>query len=483
MSASSESLQPPMQRGDAEIAARSELRTQTSQGCGDQGTASRPLEFFENVLEIGNQFSSLLMTRTLLLEGTIDPELLAQALRAIRDRVPMLQSSLAPHLLGNELKWSPDLPPPELVVLPRASEEAWQRLAVEEVHRKFRYGQILWRPYLLLADDCKRAELVVTFHHAACDGTSATLLMQWVLRAYEALQHGRSLDAVVTRQCPGATCPYHRSWYEQCKATLEFGGRLLHQLRAGENDLHFAHDGPRAVPVERRRTSPWFFALDPLSTMSLQLRCRQEKATVQGALCAAMLSAAQHEFSSPPRVLSCFSNIDLRRHGWGDLLEQFGCLTYFVVTRHRAVRPGSFWDSARDASTRIAAQANAAGQPPGRWLGPVASPWLQHFMQSSRMGRTQTVGVSNLGRIRFPETADGPRVRGMYSLTGQHGVGPDAMLLAATVNERLHATLCFVEPLLGAERQAAFAARFRETLAAACRGSDGSRVSYLGVGG
>ena len=465
-----------MQGGDAESVARSVLRTQTDQGYGDQGSDSRPLEFFENVLEIGNQFSSLLMTRTLLLEGTIDPALLAQALRAIRDRIPMLQTTIAPHLLGNELKWSPALPTPELVVLPRASEEAWQRLAVEEVHRKFRYGQILWRPYLLLADDRKRAELVATFHHAVCDGTSATLFAQWVLRAYDALQNGRSLDAVVPHQYPGATCPYHRSWFEQCKATLKFGGRLLQKLLVGENDLHFAHDGPGAVPVERRRTSPWFFALDPLSTMSLQLHCRQERATVQGALCAAMLSAAQHEFFLPPHVLSCFSNIDLRRRGLADLMEQFGCLTYFVVTRHRAVRPGSFWDSARDASTRIAAQANAAGQPPARWLGPIASPWLRRFIQSSRMGRTQTVGVSNLGRIRFSETADGLKVRGMYSLSGQHGIGPDAMLLAATVNERLHATLCFVEPLLGPERQAAFAARFRETLEAACLGCDGSRA-------
>lgn len=408
------------------------------------------------------------MARVLILEGAPDLALLQESLRWVYDRIPLLQATMHSGTFQHCLVWSPNLPTPELEVLPRDSDAAWQRAVVEAVHRKFSDGELLWRTSLLLDEERQYSELIVTFHHSICDGASATLFARWLLLAYEAFRAKRSPEGILPPQHWDTVGRSERSILAEAGAALVLGSRMLQQFFWERQNQHPSRQSVPTMGVDKRRTSPWFFALDQEQCLKLQRRSRHEETTVHGALCAAMLRAAQRQITLVTRNLSCFSNIDLRRHSHASAGESFGCLAYFVVTQHSRINMDSFWDTARDASRRIAKEVRAAGRPPPSWLSPLGDGWLKACMRSASMGRTQDVGISNLGRIELPEVTGDFRVRGMYSLSGQHGVGPYAMLMANTLNERLNMTLSFVDPVTKCDQQAKFTQDFREQLESAC---------------
>lgn len=245
---------------------------------------------------------------------------------------------------------------------------------------------------------------------------------------------------------------------------------------------------------------------------------------MHGTLSAAMLLTARRHALDSPSSITCVTNIDLRRHSGrrqsqrptdrsqatlapagaaaapshAENANRFGCGAYFVVTRHDNIdegKPGSFWETASDASARLWRKLDTAHTTlPYRWVGALAAAAVGKALEAPGSGRTQTIGVSNLGPVDFgpariasfddeqaptefrgtsalsdQRRARAVAVRGMYSLTGQHGIGPDVTLIAATVDGRLHATLCFVDPLINAERRQLFASEFRERLERAAR--------------
>jgi hypothetical protein len=462
----------------------------------------RPLEFFEQLLHAGNQASALIMTRALLLAGKLDPQQLELAIQQVAAQIPLLQATIQRQGWRYMLARSPGRPAPALARRTRQSDETWQHAAIETVHRPFEEREPLWRAELIHEPEQEMAELVITFHHAICDGASATRLMQWILQTYHAIGEGRCLDGIVCPQPTDLQPPFATTRWDQFVATLRFGMANLHQVIRKPVSSILPSDTSTTVSIASRRTVPVFLRFDQPFTSHLVARTRREGTRMFGTLCAAMLLAAQEQFDTEPPPLSCFSNIDLRQFNdargspsmrdstRGDSgLEPtekcpstpvaandfcFGCGAFFVVTRHtellqqRDRNPNRFWDVARSANGKLRNQLmSATAQPPHRILGPLASSWLRKTLRSSAGGRTQTIGVSNLGVAHLPSRPDGLQVRGMYSLTGQHGLGPSVMAIAATVNGELHATLSFTSPLTGESRRSRFTQDFIKYLRSA----------------
>ena len=486
---------------------------------------SRPLEFFERIMHVGNRHSAFLMARVLLLEGAVDATLLERALQSVHRRVPILQATIATGSRGPELIGLPPQPPPILRRVERTDDATWQQIAVDEVHERFAEGTTLWRATLVSAPAHRRSELVVTIHHSICDGTSATWLMQWTLEAYRALATGRDAEGALPSAAGGLRPPVSKTPLGALASTIAIGWNQLQQAWWGRRTARLCESVDMKTMADRRRTIPVFLQFDESITAALVRRTRDMGVKMHGTLSAAMLLTARRHADDSPSPITCVTNIDLRRHSGrrrsrrptdraqativpsganaapsrDENATGFGCGAYFVVTRHDNIDDGkadSFWETARDASARLWRKLDTAHTTlPYRWVGALAAAAVDKAIEAPGAGRTQTIGVSNLGPVDLgparndssddeqsatagsrgtSEVSDqnGARaaaVRGMYSLTGQHGIGPDVTLIAATVDGRLHATLCFVDPLINAERRQLFANEFRERLERAAR--------------
>ena len=146
-------------------------------------------------------------------------------------------------------------------------------------------------------------------------------------------------------------------------------------------------------------------------------------------------------------------------------MDQFACFAHWCVTSYTVQRVEEYWGLARECSTRIQAAARKQGLPPAPWVAPIAARVLKRIAQSPAAGRNNTIGISNLGRLDLRCEQPPFRIRGMYSLTAQHVIGPDVMLIAATVGGQLHGTFCFTVAAEAEEdERRQFVQLFSETL-------------------
>ena len=434
------------------------------------------------------------MTRVLLVSGDVDVPRLELALQALHEQVRMLQATIVTRAWGPQLVLSPPQSAPHLRIVARTDSGTWKGVAIDDVHERFEEGGTLWRATLVRTPGDSDSELIITLHHSICDGTSATWMMEWTLEIYQALTEGRNVAPVLPRSVGDASPPVQATSFGALASTIAIGWQQLQQAWTRSRTARLGTGAAADAQFAIRRTRPEFLEFDAGVTSLLVQRTRQAGARMHGTLCAALIQTVRNHGIPGPEWLTCVTNIDLRRHSGrrtvrhadsatrlarndgpsssastcDDAEPRFGCGAYFVVTRHdrdKAAPPKSFWETAREASSQLWRKLGSAqAGMPHRWAGPFAAAAIRKAMRAPSHGRTQTLGVSNLGPIEFPGAASSISVRGMYSLTGQHGIGPDVTLIAATVNGRLHATLCFVEPLFSFERRQGFAAEFREHL-------------------
>ena len=137
-------------------------------------------------------------------------------------------------------------------------------------------------------------------------------------------------------------------------------------------------------------------------TQKLIELCRQEKTTVQGALCAAMLLTVTHKIrmGSPRKInASCNSYIDLRRRleppiGNKDL----SILASFITSMHQITPQISFWDLSRDVSKQI-----ELGLKREDIFKPIVifKKIIKYYIDNPDSSPL-TVSVTNVGRVNIP---------------------------------------------------------------------------------
>jgi NRPS condensation-like uncharacterized protein len=361
---------------------------------------NRKLGLLENLFEILHDLGAMIDVNIARIEGPLTPEIFQQALDLVQKRHPMLQVHIVELADGFYFRAEGTSKIP-LRVIDKQHENQGIEIAEDELHQKFPGGlaPLCRVTFLRSSTSNGSSEIIATFHHAITDGMSCMRFFDDLLSYCQKIAAGDYIGEVVTMQ------------------PLPPLEKLLESRLTSKNNIEEAHEKPsqeiqppkliieEEAPPSDRRTHLLTRILSPQMTMQLKERCKQEKTTVHGALCAAMLfGAAKIAFTDAPIHLSCGSNVNLRKYCEPEVKDDYmGCFAWGVVEIHTLDKTTTFWNLARECKSKITLSLSS-----GVHINILYSDKLRQLEKHSiintsneRSGRNSAILVSNIGKFDF----------------------------------------------------------------------------------
>jgi hypothetical protein len=188
-------------------------------------------------------------------------------------------------------------------------------------------------------------------------------------------------------------------------------------------------------------------------------KCKQEKTTVHGAMCAAMLFAAGKLLSIDTQVNFSYGlPVNLRKYCEPEITDQnLGCFIS-VVAFNQLVEPNtSFWDLARECKSQIndslISGVHITRLQQGNLLNLDMDSMKELVIKSilskeDTMGRNNLFSISNRGKFHFRHQADKLKVKELYFATPHHISGDCFWLGVLTLNNQLFCNFIYVQPVI-----------------------------------
>jgi len=279
-------------------------------------------------------------------------------------------------------------------------------------------------------------DLILAMDHTVCDGPSLISILNDVLA---------DLDG----SPPAAPLPPLPS----IEALLTAHGPIPRWT--GKNEDQAVPLVPKKPPRGARRTRLLFRDLTVEETRRLAERCRAERTSVNGALTAAGLIAAQKEAKSSGAHLGVITNVGLRDKARPPVaIEHVGNFVSFVQTYHDVSPTTPFWDLAR-ACRDVVASRVAAGEPQGRLAEGQLLWWqrgyLRHVAPRIRHGLANALAISNSGRLPIEAKRGAFTLEAVYGASSQHLIGSSIAIFVWSVPEALRVIIATVEPIVSKE--------------------------------
>ncbi|MEW2288594.1 condensation domain-containing protein [Streptomyces sp. NPDC047841] len=242
------------------------------------------------------------------LEGPVEPALLAEAFEAVTAAQPTLLTRIVPDGDGHALAPLPEAERPRLR-LRTGGEEAY----LEEFNTPLPVGGPLTRAVLVSHPDTERYTLILSIDHVVTDGHSAIALLNALWDRYRELVEGTAAPCPPVTELPGpvsallpAEDPEETRKY--LRQRVERTGSHPVELVPFDTGANGEEAGGEPHRIEVRR-----LLLDAGPTARLRERARAEGVSVHALISAAMLLAARRRLDGTgTRVLGCVSPIDLR---------------------------------------------------------------------------------------------------------------------------------------------------------------------------
>jgi NRPS condensation-like uncharacterized protein len=394
------------------------------------------------------------------IEGALTEAELIPAVRKARCRHPLLGARVRLDNEGTGWFTLDGVPAIPISVSPRLDEESWMRVAVAQHREPFDF---LTGPLVRIAllESTRGSDLIVTAHHAICDGLSLTFLIRDILEFLA--DPGRPIEPLLVPSMPDASIlPPSAAgsslsrvgfkvlnWIWKRKG-ITFGAADCYALHRAFWQDHAGH--MLAWRLERSQTS------------TLVSRCREEGVTVTTALIAAFVAAQNQVQRQRDYLNEVVVSVDYRDR----LRQPVGDAFAFYAS---AVRPEvsydpelPFWQTARDIHRQIRQLLTDETIFESQQLNDL-SPTLLDALTFAKNGRlddglvnrlvermgfnrvTASLVMTNLGRVDVP-VEYGPRrlsaVYGpyVYSDTIEKYLG------VVTLDGRMHLTLCHCDGII-----------------------------------
>ena len=394
------------------------------------------------------------------IQGPISPEGLEGAVSKVRERHAFLgvRVDIDEKQTG---RFTPEgVPAIPIRVVPREGSDRWMEVAIEEHRQAFLYevGPLI-RLALVMSDEV--SELIVTAHHAICDGLSLAYLFRDILRNLA------DPDRRVAR------LPVPPLVDESMLPVTVLGG-LLSRLGIKVVNWAWRRKGIRFDPADHRELHRTFWqdhrghmlvwALSEAQTSALVSRCRRARVTVNTALTTAFAFAQGQVEAPSDHLRKIVVSVDFRERLTRPVDGAFAFYAS-AVRPELDYDPGTpFWDAARAFHTRIRelltdesifeSQRLSAFDPslldalPFAKYGKLEDRLADRIVEKMGIDRiSASLIVTNLGRLDFPVDYGPLRLEALY--------GPyvytdtvEKYLGAATVDGRMHFTLCSGERLI-----------------------------------
>ena len=353
--------------------------------------------------------------------GLLSEEIVRQALDLIQDHHARLNSRIVGDL--DNLRFETDAKKIPLRVVDKQHETQWQETVLEELNTQVKSSEVLLRAVLVQErelGDNSASYLIITIHHAIADALSSIQLYSELLSYCSKVASGEPL-------VPMSRLPALPAMDELFPpSTKGFRGKINILLSLLRSQFKLLWHRPKnlgiekSVPLDLRRCGNVYRHLDADFTQQLVNRCRQEKTTVQGALCAAMMFTAARKITPEQKTsMSCRSYVDLRKYlkpVVGN--EQMGTLISGVNSFHTLGTNTSFWELARD----VTQQLEVGLKRDDIFIEMLLLRKAIEVMISRLSQVPLTVGLSNVGRVNIP------RVYGQFELSEISFVASQATL-------------------------------------------------------
>lgn len=363
---------------------------------------NRKLCAAEQVTEIANRLTSstnlVIIGRIL---GPLSAEIVAQALALVQTHHSRLNSRIVGDI--DNLRFETGAKQIPLRVVDKHHEEQWQETVLEELNTQIESSEVLLRAVLVQGQEQSAnttSHLIITIHHAICDGLSSIQLYSEILTYCSKIVSG---EPIVPAPSLPSLPPIDELLPPSTKGFRGNINNLLFLLRLLFKSIWYRPKGlsfEKTVPLKLRRTGNVYRQLDAQITQQLILRCRQEKTTVHSALCAALIFAAASQIrGGQKKSVSCWSPVDLRRHLKPAISnEHLGQLASAITSFHALCTNTSFWELAREVrqQVEVALKSNDS----------FCQALMFRKMLDSALTRTDiapdtAVNISNVGRVNI----------------------------------------------------------------------------------
>lgn len=430
----------------------------------------RALGSFETAATLTNRHAPFVVVVVLRLEGGPSPERLAGALSSLGRRHPLLQVRIVEED-GSFWFESDGTPPIPLRVVERAGEDGWMELAEEELNSPLdaAAGPLLRCTYLAppAPTGSARSEIVLTFHHAAMDAVSTTTLVTDLLhRCGPAAEPARKVAGTfeeVAEEVAGtfgevagevagtsgakSALPPAEERFPPAWRGLRGRGRLagfVARQLADEVAYRLRTRGGRLPPIPtgaRCRILP--LELPAEATSALARTARRHGATVNGALAAAFLLAANRRlYGEGAAALRYMTFADLRPHVVPPVRD--GSLGgYLAMLRYTArLRPGmGLWELAR----KVSRQVSDGGRRGDRFASLRMSEWVIRTLIRRGAARMSATAVSYSGVARLERSFGPIELRGLRAFVSNFELGPEYTALARLLDGRLQLDVVYLD--------------------------------------
>jgi len=412
---------------------------------------NRALSVTEQAMELSNrQNGSLNIVTISRIKGEIRKEILRQALDAIQSIHPLLNSRIVGTLEHLEFtnQGTGKIP---LCVVSQGINDNWQDVVTEELNKTIDSSQVLLRCVLIYKQsEINTSYLITTVHHAISDGLSCISLQSEILKCYQIIASGDSIDI----DCGSAIPPLEELLPEWMKGKkgIDKGKWFLLKMQL-QMLLHKPEklESEDTVAIDSRSCGMSHRFLEKELTQKLIELCRQEKTTMQGALCAAMLLTVANKISrEKPRSIkvSCRTYVDLRRRLEPPIKHNnMGFLASFLTSFHQIKPQMSFWDLSRDITNNIE-------------LGLKRKDFFKPLMLFRKILEycidnpdelLLTISVTNIGRVNISEVYGDLEIEEISFLLSNAIFGKMFAVATATFQEKMLLNFIASKPSLSQE--------------------------------
>jgi NRPS condensation-like uncharacterized protein len=412
---------------------------------------NRALSVTEQAMELMNrQNGSLNIVTISRIKGEIRKEILRQALDAIQSIHPLLNSRIVGTLDQLEFTNQGTAKIP-LCVVSHGINDNWEDVVTEELNKTIDSSQVLLRCVLIdKQSEINTSYLITTVHHAISDGLSCISLQSEILKCYQIIASGNSIDI----DCRPALPPLEEllpKWMKGKKG-IDNGKWFLLKMKL-QMLLHKPEklESEETVPIESRSCGMSHRFLEKELTQKLIELCRQEKTTVQGALCAAMLLTVAKKISSNKLrsiKLSCHSYVDLRRRLEPPIQpENMGFLASALSSLHQIKPQMSFWDLSRDITKNIEISLKRK-----EIFKPLMMfrKLIEYYIDNPDEFPS-TIGVTNIGRVNISEVYGDLQIEEISFVGSNAILGKIFTVATATFQEKMLFNFIASKPSLSQE--------------------------------
>lgn len=402
-------------------------------------TYDRQLISMEQGMELFNRCAnSLNMVIVSRIKGFINKEVIREALDLVQNRHPRLNS----HIIGSLDNLSFKTEGTEIIplqIMINNQSEYWQKVVLDELKKKLPVDKVLLRAILLKQDLKSNINyLITTFHHAIIDGISGIYLHSEILTYCQKIVSNNQIPII-------SKLPALPS-LETLIAKVTTKNRETKKSTQQPDTLPFEEYAPH----QQRSCGLIHKQLDAYSTNQIIKCCKQKKATVHGAICAALILALAKKIKKVDKDLyfSCRSSVDMRRRVHPPVSQENIAMVISALTSfHSLTNETSFWNLAKEVTQQIQLRLNTSE------IYDVILSYqkgAEHLLKNPEKV-PYSVFVTNIGQVKIPSNYDKFQLEDISYMLSTTVMGSVFGVAVSTFQEKMTLNFIFAKPLISDE--------------------------------